>query len=73
MEVFVQKPCPLRFRHTLAIQYLRNCGDIYTLQRILDHPPFKIVKRFPAIAKADCETAHRKANPEEICKIFGKE
>lgn len=59
----VRNAYPHRFRHTFAIEFLRNDGNIYALQEILGHTTLDMVKRYLAFSQADVMNTHKKASP----------
>jgi len=54
---------PHRFRHSFAINYIRNGGDPWTLQEILGHSSMDTIKTYLRIAQTDMDAVHRRASP----------
>lgn len=54
-----------RFRHTFAVEFLRNGGNVLELQRLLGHAKMETLTVYVKLAEADLERAQRAASPAD--------
>lgn len=59
----IKRFSPHKLRHTYAISFLRNGGNIYALQYSLGHTNLEMTKRYLAISHVDIIEAHKLASP----------
>lgn len=65
----VPNPTIHRFRHTFAINFLRNGGNVLELQQLLGHEKLDTVRIYASLAQVDLEEAQRRASPADNWRL----
>ncbi len=60
---------PHLFRHTFAVRYLMNGGDIMTLRLILGHTTLEVTQMYMHLAEAHVQIQHHKFSPVDRLDI----
>ncbi len=54
---------PYDLRHAFALQFLRNGGNVFALQRIMGHADLSMTRRYLALTQEDLRAEHQRASP----------
>lgn len=59
---------PHTFRHTCAVMYLRNGGDVFSLQKLLGHTDLTMTRRYAELSETDVVEKHKLYSPADSIK-----
>ena len=57
------KIVPYDLRHCFALQFLRNDGNAFALQRLLGHTDMAMTKKYVALTQGDLKKQHQESSP----------
>lgn len=60
---------PHRFRHTFAVEFLRNGGNVFELKKILGHEKLATVEIYLEIASVDIQKAQQANSPADNWRL----
>lgn len=61
---------PYHLRHTFALWFVRNGGNLFALQKMMGHTKLDMTRHYVNLAQADLKNSHEKATP--INNLFSK-
>jgi site-specific recombinase XerD len=61
----VERATVHRFRHTFAINFLRNGGSVLELQHMLGHSRLDTIRIYASLAESDLKEAQKRASPAD--------
>ncbi len=56
---------PHTFRHTCAVHYLRNGGDVFSLQKLLGHSSLDMTRKYAELSHTDVQDKHKMCSPAD--------
>lgn len=65
----VENAYPYRFRHTMAVNFLLNGGDVFALQKLMGHATLEMTLRYVNYIKADLQKIFRTTSPVDNWKL----
>ncbi|MFH0802638.1 MAG: tyrosine-type recombinase/integrase [bacterium] len=57
------KITPYSLRHAFALNFLRNGGNVFSLQRMMGHSDLTMTKKYLALTQEDIRAEHQRASP----------
>jgi site-specific recombinase XerD len=60
---------PHLFRHTFAVRYLMNGGDVFSLQELLGHEDMETIRNYMHLADANVQSQKRKFSPGDQIEL----
>ena len=68
-EANIEKPTLHDFRRAFALNFLRNGGDIFSLQKLMGHADLQVLRRYLAQTTEDLRTAHSNFSPVDNAEL----